>query len=189
MAIDFKIKDYQKINKIRTPIHDNKQREPEVIFSRSAVFQAPRLSVLQNLNKLNNNNNSNTNNNTGFSLRVPQIPLNGSKTVRITTFCSFLIIHLRKVVQEYLAMIRQFVKIFPKTEKLVRTGPSLRIQIQIRTQTVLTYSKRPWKTSKKMKSKDLILNLFKVGGKIQAFQVQMKIKSFLLGELVDANLF
>ena len=138
MAIDFKIKDYQKINKIRTPIHDNKQREPEVIFSRSAVFQAPRLSVLQNLNKLNNNNNSNTNNNTGFSLRVPQITLNGSKTVRITIFCSFLIIHLRKVVQEYLAMIRQFVKIFPKTEKLVRTGPSLRIQIQIRTQTVLT---------------------------------------------------
>ena len=43
--------------------------------------------------------------------------------------------------------------------------------------------------SKKMKSKDLILNLFKVGGKIQAFQVQMKIKSFLLGERVDANLF
>ena len=138
MAIDFKIEDYQKINKIRTPIYDNKKREPEVISSRSAVFQAPRLSVLQNLNKLNNNNNSNTNNNTGFSLRVPQITLNGSKTVRISTFCSFLIIHLRKVVQEYLAMIRQFVKIFPKTEKLVRTGPSLRIQIQIRIQTVLT---------------------------------------------------
>ena len=138
MAIDLKIKDYQNINKIRTPILENKKREPEVISSRSAVFQAPRLSILQNLNKLNNNNNSNTNNNTGFSLRVPQITLNGSKTVRFTTFCSFLIIYLRKAVQEYLAMIRLFVKIFPKTGKLVRTGPSLQIPVQIRTQTVLT---------------------------------------------------
>ena len=41
----------------------------------------------------------------------------------------------------------------------------------------------------KMKSKDLILNQFKVGGKIRASQVQMKIKSFLLGEHVDENLF
>ena len=40
-----------------------------------------------------------------------------------------------------------------------------------------------------MVPKDLILNLFKVGGKIQASQVQTKIKSFLLGERVDANLF
>ena len=40
-----------------------------------------------------------------------------------------------------------------------------------------------------MKSKDLILNLFKVGGKIQASQVQTKIKSFVLGERVDANQF
>ena len=40
-----------------------------------------------------------------------------------------------------------------------------------------------------MKSKDLILNRYKVGGKIQASQVQMKIKLFLLGERVDENLF
>ena len=33
------------------------------------------------------------------------------------------------------------------------------------------------------------LNLFKKGGKIQASQVQTKIKSFVLGERVDANQF
>ena len=35
----------------------------------------------------------------------------------------------------------------------------------------------------------LILNLFKVGGKIQTSQVETKIKSFLLGERVDVNQF
>ena len=43
--------------------------------------------------------------------------------------------------------------------------------------------------SNKMVSKYLILNLFKEGGTIQASQVETKIKSFLLGERVDANQF
>ena len=83
-------------------------------------------------------------------------------------------------------MIRQYVRTFLKTVKPVRTGRSnlhnpspiqKRIKNGQQTPTI------------KMKSKDLILNRFKVGGKIRASQVQMKIKSFLLGERVDANLF
>ena len=45
------------------------------------------------------------------------------------------------------------------------------------------------KSAVEMVPKSLILNLFKVGGKIQAPQVQTKIKSFLLGERVDAYQF
>ena len=43
--------------------------------------------------------------------------------------------------------------------------------------------------SNKMVSKDLIPNPIKIGGKIQASQVQTRLKSFLLGERVDANQF
>ena len=129
------------INKIRTPINDIRKPEPEIISSRSAVLQAPRLSVLQTLNKQNNSNNSNTNNNIGISLRVPQITLNGSKTVRLKIghlyvfspqpnfepiIGSFLTTFFRKAAQEYQAMIRQYVKTFPKTVKPVRTGPRIR---------------------------------------------------------------
>ena len=76
------------MNNLRSPITEIKKQEPEVIYSRSAILQAPRLSLLQNLKKQNNNNNSNTNNNTGFSLKVPQITLNGSKTVSSRQFIS-----------------------------------------------------------------------------------------------------
>ena len=70
---------HKKIDVKRTPISD--VIKPEVISSRSAVLQPPRLSVLETLSKQNNNNNSNTNNNTSFSIRVPQITLNAPKTV------------------------------------------------------------------------------------------------------------
>ena len=72
--------DVRGISVKRTPINDVIKPESEMISSRSAVLQPPRLSVLQTLNKQNNNN-SNTNNNTILSLRVPQITLNGPKTV------------------------------------------------------------------------------------------------------------
>ena len=83
-------------------------------------------------------------------------------------------------------MIRQYVRTFLKIMKPVRTGrinlhnPSL-MQKQIKN--------GQQKPAMKIILKDLILNQFKVGGKIRASQVQMKTKLFLLGEREDANLF